>query len=151
MKEQSYSRFELWLLSQSGKRTLNRLYSWGAALVILGALFKFLEWPYANLILFVSLSMEIIVFIVSGFEPQVEDTTIESTRSTNDGSLHNRSHLPQSLEAYEQEMQHLAQSVSELQAEHQRMLHNLAELNKVYKRMLDAMTEKQGVSAKDSE
>lgn len=135
IQQNKYSNFERWLLSLNGRRILNRLYSWGAALVILGALFKFLEWPYANLILFVSLSMEIIVFIISGFEPQDEDIV-------HNESLH--PHSPTSNEistkAYTEEMERLAHSVNELREEHQRMLRNLAELNNVYQRMLDAMT-----------
>lgn len=59
---------EMWLSSNKGKRILNLLYSWGAAFVILGALFKLLHLPYGNEILFVSMMTEFFVFFVSGFE-----------------------------------------------------------------------------------
>ncbi|MDO4671684.1 MAG: gliding motility protein GldL [Porphyromonadaceae bacterium] len=59
---------ELFLASRKGKRVLNILYSWGAAVVILGALFKLLHLPYGNLMLFVGMMTEFLVFFVSGFE-----------------------------------------------------------------------------------
>lgn len=59
---------EMWLSSNKGKRILNLLYSWGAAFVILGALFKLLHLPYGNEILFVSMMTEFFVFFISGFE-----------------------------------------------------------------------------------
>lgn len=59
---------EMWLASSRGKRILNLFYSWGAAFVILGALFKLLHLPYGNEILFVSMMTEFLVFFISGFE-----------------------------------------------------------------------------------
>ena len=52
----------MFLSSERGKRVLNFLYSWGASIVILGALFKLLHIPYANQILFVAMITESIVF-----------------------------------------------------------------------------------------
>lgn len=60
----------------SGKRTLNYAYSWGAAVVILGALFKIMHWPGANIMLIAGMGTEVLIFIISGFEPQ-HDTAIE--------------------------------------------------------------------------
>jgi gliding motility-associated protein GldL len=57
---------------KSGKRILNYLYSWGAAVVILGALFKILHLPGANLMLIVGMGTEVLIFFVSGFEPQYD-------------------------------------------------------------------------------
>lgn len=59
---------EMFLSSERGKRILNFCYSWGASVVIIGALFKLLHLPYANQILFVSLITESLVFFVSAFE-----------------------------------------------------------------------------------
>lgn len=50
------NRLEMFLSSERGKRVLNFLYSWGASIVILGALFKLLHIPYANQILFVAMN-----------------------------------------------------------------------------------------------
>lgn len=62
------NKLEMFLASNRGKRILNLFYSWGAAFVILGALFKLLHLPYGNEILFVSMMTEFFVFFVSGFE-----------------------------------------------------------------------------------
>lgn len=62
------NRIEMFLSSEKGRRVLNFLYSWGASIVILGALFKLLHLPYANQILFVAMITESIVFFISAFE-----------------------------------------------------------------------------------
>ena len=58
----------MFLSSETGKRILTLSYSWGAAVVIIGTLFKIIHLPYANQILSISLSFEALVFIISGFE-----------------------------------------------------------------------------------
>lgn len=57
---------------KSGKRILNYVYSWGAAVVILGALFKILHLKGANLMLILGMGTEVLIFIISGFEPQYD-------------------------------------------------------------------------------
>lgn len=54
--------------SARGKTVLNYLYSWGAAIVILGTLFKLTHITGANLMLFVGMGTEVIVFFFSAFE-----------------------------------------------------------------------------------
>ena len=54
--------------SPLGKTILNYLYSWGAAIVILGALFKLTHIEGANLMLFIGMGTEVIVFFFSAFE-----------------------------------------------------------------------------------
>ena len=41
----------MFLSSDMGKRVLNFCYSWGASIVIIGAMFKLLHLPYGNQIL----------------------------------------------------------------------------------------------------
>ena len=59
---------EMFLSSEKGKRALNFCYSWGASIVIIGALFKLLHLPYANQILFIAMITEACVFFISAFE-----------------------------------------------------------------------------------
>ena len=59
---------EMFLSSEKGKRVLNFCYSWGASVVIIGALFKLLHLPYANQILFVAMITEAALFFISAFE-----------------------------------------------------------------------------------
>ncbi len=62
------NRFEMFLSSEKGRRILSFCYSWGAAIVIIGALFKIIHAPYANQILTTAMIFEALVFIISGFE-----------------------------------------------------------------------------------
>ena len=64
------SRFQDFLETQKGQTILNYLYSWGAAVVILGALFKLTHISGANLMLFLGMGTEVLTFIVNGFERQ---------------------------------------------------------------------------------
>lgn len=55
--------------SKKGKKIMNMVYGLGAAIVILGALFKIMHWPGGNLMLIIGLVTESLVFTVSAFEP----------------------------------------------------------------------------------
>ncbi|KAA1246223.1 gliding motility protein GldL [Aquimarina sp. RZ0] len=55
--------------SKSSKKLMNMVYGLGAAVVILGALFKIMHWPLGNEMLIVGLVTEALVFTVSAFEP----------------------------------------------------------------------------------
>ena len=73
-------RLEHFLASERGKRILNYFYSWGAAFVILGALFKLLHIRYGDEILLVSMLTEFAVFFISGFEhPETGSKEAESS------------------------------------------------------------------------
>lgn len=52
---------------------LNVAYGVGASVVIIGAMFKFLNFPFANEMLFVGLAVEALVFFISAFELKKED------------------------------------------------------------------------------
>jgi gliding motility-associated protein GldL len=54
-----------------------KLYGFGAAVVIVGALFKIQHWPFASLMLIIGLSTEALIFIFSAFEPIHEDPNWE--------------------------------------------------------------------------
>ncbi len=62
------NRVEMYLSSDKGKRLLNFLYSWGASVVILGAMFKILHVPYGNHMLAAGMITEFLVFFIFGFE-----------------------------------------------------------------------------------
>ena len=55
--------------SKKWKKTMNFIYGFGAAIVIVGALFKILHLPGANLMLSVGLLTEAAIFAISAFEP----------------------------------------------------------------------------------
>lgn len=59
--------------SRSTKKITNMVYGLGASVVILGALFKIMHWPFGNEMLIVGLVVEALVFAYSAFEPVDDD------------------------------------------------------------------------------
>jgi gliding motility-associated protein GldL len=59
--------------SKGWKKFMAKLYGFGAAVVIFGAMFKIQHWPGASAMLVVGLTVEAIIFIFSAFEPIHED------------------------------------------------------------------------------
>lgn len=59
--------------SKGWKKFMAKLYGWGAAVVIVGALFKIMHWPGAGPMLVVGLSTEAVIFFFSAFEPLHEE------------------------------------------------------------------------------
>eukprot|EP00389_Voromonas_pontica_P004688 GDKH01006975.1.p1 GENE.GDKH01006975.1~~GDKH01006975.1.p1 ORF type:complete len:226 (+),score=30.45 GDKH01006975.1:24-680(+) len=55
--------------SKTGKNVMAKMYGIGAAVVIVGALFKIQHWPGADLMLIAGLGTEALIFLVSAFEP----------------------------------------------------------------------------------
>ena len=68
-----------WMDSVPGQTFLNYAYSWGAAVVILGTLFKLTHLPGANLMLFIGMGTEVVVFFISAFDRPFDKTTIDMT------------------------------------------------------------------------
>ncbi|MDG1384852.1 MAG: gliding motility protein GldL, partial [Flavobacteriaceae bacterium] len=61
-------------MAQEGKITItNMVYGLGAAIVIVGALFKIQHWPFASAILTAGMIVEALVFTWSAFEKQSDD------------------------------------------------------------------------------
>ena len=65
-------RIQSFMDSPKGRTWTNYIYSWGAAIVILGTLFKLTHIAGANLMLFVGMGAEVIVFFFSAFERPYE-------------------------------------------------------------------------------
>ncbi|MEQ9186198.1 MAG: gliding motility protein GldL [Cryomorphaceae bacterium] len=59
--------------SASWKKFMAKLYGIGAAVVIIGALFKIMHWPFSGPLLVVGLSTEAVIFFFSAFEPLHDD------------------------------------------------------------------------------
>jgi gliding motility-associated protein GldL len=55
------------------KAFMAKLYGWGASVVIIGALFKIMHWPYAGVLLIIGLGTEATIFFFSAFEPLHEE------------------------------------------------------------------------------
>ena len=64
-KKNSIEKFLSW---EGGQRLFNFAYSIGAAIVILGALFKLLHLQYGNLLLTIGMGTEVLMFILTAFD-----------------------------------------------------------------------------------
>ena len=62
------ARFMNWYGSYQGKRVVGMVYSIGAAVVIIGALFKIMHWPGAGPVLIVGMSTEVLLFLIGCFD-----------------------------------------------------------------------------------
>ena len=75
-----YSKFNIvyllqkWMDSVAGQTFMNYAYSWGAAVVILGTLFKLTHLPGANVMLFIGMGTEVFVFFISAFDRPFDKT-----------------------------------------------------------------------------
>ena len=67
-------RLQKWLDSVPGQTFMNYAYSWGASIVILGALFKLTHLPGANFMLFLGMGTEAIVFFIAAFDRPFDKT-----------------------------------------------------------------------------
>tara|TARA_B100002051_G_scaffold270242_1_gene302809 strand:- start:628 stop:1377 length:750 start_codon:yes stop_codon:yes gene_type:complete len=65
-KQRSNNPILRWIQNEDN---MNLLYGLGAAIVILGALFKLQGWPFANEMLIIGLLAEAFIFAVSAFDP----------------------------------------------------------------------------------
>lgn len=77
-----YSKFNIvyllqkWIDSVPGQTFLNYAYSWGASIVILGTLFKLTHLPGANIMLYIGMGTEVLVFFISAFDRPFDKTSI---------------------------------------------------------------------------
>ena len=75
-------KIQKWMDTMAGQTFMQYAYSWGAAIVILGTLFKLTHLPGANLMLFIGMGTEVLVFVLSGFERVTERLDEPGTATT---------------------------------------------------------------------
>ena len=69
-------RLQKWMDSVIGQTSLNYAYSWRASVEILATLFKLTHLPGANLMLYLGMGTEVLVFFLSAFDRPFDKTTI---------------------------------------------------------------------------
>ena len=144
-----------WLQQRTGQIFLNYVYNIGAAIVILGALFKLTHLPGANPILLVGMGTEVIIFVISAFDissVDLNDITTDSAAGNNK-SYHggsntvnlNASHpqIDENIAAvcdaykyYETQIRNAASNVKSLDSETKKMTENMEKINDVYGRII---------------
>lgn len=64
--------FSEFVQSPAYKKVMAKVYGWGAALVLMGALFKIQHYPGAGIMLLIGMGTEVVIFFLSAFEPPHE-------------------------------------------------------------------------------
>ena len=72
-KQTQENAFMHWYHSYQGKKVVNIVYSVGASVVIVGALFKILHWPGASYVLMAGMFTEAFLFIIGALEAPHEE------------------------------------------------------------------------------
>lgn len=72
-KEKIKSRYRSIMTWEGGQRLFNFAYSIGAAIVILGALFKIIHLPGGNTLLCIGMGTEVLMFIITAFDRPPKD------------------------------------------------------------------------------
>ena len=118
------TRLQHWMDSVPGQTFLNYAYSWGASIVILGALFKLTHLPGGNLMLFLGMGTEAVVFFLAAFDrpfdkneigkalpDEIEtDEEIEKAEALADGTYEGDA-VCESVDAEQQELERAAAAV----------------------------------------
>lgn len=144
------NKLEKFLQTEKGKRFINFAYSIGAAIVILGAMFKLLHFPFGNELLFIGMVTEVIVFTLSAFDTPIRDYNWDkvfpaltadpkSHSNTNQPYKHSSEFTEANIDLSPQAREY-AKQMENLKNETEKMAQQLKELNEVYARMLNAMS-----------
>ena len=64
----AWEKFMLWYESYKGKRIVGVIYSVGASVVIIGALFKIMHWPGASTVLIAGMLTEAFLFVIGALD-----------------------------------------------------------------------------------
>lgn len=154
------------LNGRAGRAFFNVCYSWGACLVILGAVLKIMNAPLDDTFLMIGLGVEVFIFFISAFEepdrvykwerafPELDSKTNNAQRASsrikkteklqkleeNMNKL-NEIYLGKLNEMYEEQIKAAKDGkvIEELNKNTERMAENLSQLNEKYKKMLNSM------------
>lgn len=149
-----------WMDSVQGQTFMNYAYSIGAAIVILGTLFKLTHLPGSNFFLFLGMGTEVIVFILSAFDRPFRIKNEESTLSASNTATVGidpktlkklqEDNLSDTFDAvktaYGSQLDSInkgTESMEQMQEQAKELSEKMKELNSLYSRMIDAVKVKE--------
>jgi uncharacterized protein YukE len=103
-------------MSNKGKGKLDAItffYGFGAAVVLVGSMFKFVGWDYANELFIAGLSIETLVFLVSAFERSTDDKDYQWENVFPQLTANNAGNTPD-MQGYQDAMKQFSGTMSEL-------------------------------------
>tara|TARA_R110000796_G_scaffold103395_1_gene212683 strand:+ start:373 stop:774 length:402 start_codon:yes stop_codon:yes gene_type:complete len=129
---------------KSKQELINMVYGLGAAVVIIGALFKIMHWPYGNLMLIIGLITEAGVFVVSAFEKPEKSSkgSVPFAEELKSSKEYNEEIEKATLQmkAFSEQASDNRVAAEKLKEQMGQSVKNLSSLNKVYGGMLSAMS-----------
>lgn len=100
--------------------TITFIYGFGAAIVLVGAMFKFLGWSFANELFIVGLSIEAVVFMISAFERKEEEVEYKwenvfpQLQNQNNGTALNGNAYGEAMEQFHSTLRSMTNEVRDL-------------------------------------
>lgn len=124
-----------WLQMKEGQLFLNYAYNIGAAVVILGTLFKLTHLPGANFLLFVGMGTEVIVFLISAFDTSlVKGSTKRKTEYEEEDGI---SDTLFELSAKLEKMEDMGTELDDSNLEHYTIKQSVAAIREAYQLQLE--------------
>lgn len=133
-------RFRGFFSGARGQRVFNILYSIGASIVILGALFKILHFDVADIMLIIGMGTEAVIFFLSAFDEKTVGSGEAPGLPEHERERITKDLKPETLKPETWNMK--PETQEDLQREMERLTDNIKQLNAIYERMLKAMKEK---------
>ncbi len=126
------NKISKFLSSHKGKVFFNMAYSWGACLVILGAVFKISHLPYDNVFLMIGMITEVSVFFITGFDNPKDDYQWEKVFPLLGKGKVNHADSPLKTELSGLSQEGVKKQLQELET-------NINSLNEIYKEQAQIM------------
>ena len=132
-------RLQKWMDSVAGQTFLNYAYSWGASIVILGTLFKLTHLPGADIMLYLGMGTEVIVFFLAAFDRPFDKTADGMPLSTS-GSANEKPSTVFDLSQVESERERMLQTIKETDKQMGELTQNVTALNTILQRIRQALS-----------
>lgn len=132
-------RLQKWMDSVAGQTFLNYAYSWGASIVILGTLFKLTHLPGADIMLYLGMGTEVIVFFLAAFDRPFDKTADGMPLSTS-GSTNEKPSSVVDLSQVESARERMLQTIKETDKQMGELTQNVTALNTILQRIRQALS-----------
>lgn len=132
-------RLQKWMDSVAGQTFLNYAYSWGASVVILGTLFKLTHLPGADIMLYLGMGTEVIVFFLAAFDRPFDKTADGMPLSTS-GSANEKPSSVIDLSQVESARERMLQTIKETDKQMGELTQNVTALNTILQRIRQALS-----------
>lgn len=132
-------RLQKWMDSVAGQTFLNYAYSWGASIVVLGTLFKLTHLPGADIMLYLGMGTEVIVFFIAAFDRPFDKTADGMPLSTS-GSANEKPSSVVDLSQVESARERMLQTIKETDKQMGELTQNVTALNTILQRIRQALS-----------